>query len=150
MTDPLLCLRCNKVVEGAWQICPYCEAVLKGDARGSRGGSAHDLLVWAETHLNREGWVLVVTLIGGCLALFGAITVVGLVGEAVLGKGGVGIVLVVVALGLTGVVFGLTRDSYAGRFFRMGILFALFLVGSLALLSCLVGIVIFVFFVRMP
>ena len=148
MPDPPHCARCNKAVEDAWQICPFCEVVLKGYARGSRGGIAHELLEWAEGRLDRL-WFYFVTLIGGCVVTIGGILVAPSVGDALLGKVGI-IVMVMLAVGLIiGVVVGMTRDSYKGRFLRMGILIALFLVGSITLLSCVVGIVM-IGFVRMP
>src|SRR5262249_54514089 len=131
MPNPPLCPRCNKAADAAWQICPYCEAVLLGYARGSRGGIAHDLLVWAEARLDRR-WVFLVALNGGFVAIFGGITVAWVVSE-LLGTAGIPVMLLVAA-GLTvGVVFGLTRSSYKGRFLKVGILSVFFLVGVLAI-----------------
>jgi hypothetical protein len=142
MPDPPQCLRCNKAVDAAWQICPYCEAVLLGDARGSRGGIAHDLLVWAEACLDRR-WVFLVVVHGGFVAIFGGITVAWLV-SGLLGTLGSFVMLLVAAGLIMAVVFGLTRNSYTGRFLKVSILSVFFLVGVLAILSCVVGSVVII------
>ena len=143
MPDAPHCLRCNKAVEAAWQICPYCEAVLKGHARGSRGGIAHDLLVWAEARVDRV-WVYVVAAIGAAIVLFCGIMVAPMAGGEMLGGGGIflALMLVVSGLALVIVVFNLTRHTYRGRFLKTGLLVLLFLVGSLALLAFGVSIVV--------
>ena len=147
MPDPPHCLRCNKAVEDTWQICPYCEAVLKGHARGSRGGVAHDLLEWAENRLNRL-WVQVVAAIGCCGALLSVFGIAMGVGGLMWGKTGVTLAILSMLLGSACVagVFGRMRNKYKGRFVRVGILSALFLVGAVALVSCLVGSVLMIGF----
>jgi hypothetical protein len=143
MPDPPHCPRCNKAVEDTWHICPYCEAVLKGHARGSRGGAAHDLLEWAENRVDRP-WVRDVAGIGGCIVVCGGLFAAPLVGRAKLGAGGVifGILFVASGLALLGAFFGLTPDTYEGRILKVCILIVLFLVASLALLAIAVGIVV--------